>query len=474
MGCVAEPRRSLRLFRLALFATISAAAAGCSSDTDRFESNPFGGRQQASAQHPQDVTGTVQQQRSSSVHSQPLPPPTASAPGTRPVAGGSSGGSPGMASYHPKNASPEITGSAHSTKSGWSWQGGTAITVQQGDTIDSITRRYGVPASAIAEANNLPNGSTLRPGQRLVIPKYEVTGSTVAPRPASPPAPRPMISAPAVTAPAATGPHVHIIAPGETLMKLSRQYNKPLVEIARANNIPPSTLVKIGDRIVIPGLRGQQQAKMQPQAKPAPMAQAQPQQIAQAQPKPAVAPAAPQLVAQQPKPTAPATQKVASAPMAAASPPTAVNVVSPAAQSPEPPKAKQEVTAAMPSFRWPVNGRVIQGFGPKTGGQQNDGLNISVPEGTAIKAADDGVVAYAGNELKTYGNLVLIRHSNGYVTAYAHASEIAVKRDDVVKRGQVIAKSGQTGSVTAPQVHFEIRKGSTPVDPAPFLAKSGG
>ena len=160
--------------------------------------------------------------------------------------------------------------------------------------------------------------------------------------------------------------------------------------------------------------------------------------------------------------------------MAAASPPTAVNVVTPAAQSPEPPKAKQEVTAAMPSFRWPVNGRVIQGFGPKTSGQQNDGLNISVPEGTAIKAAEDGVVAYAGNELKTYGNLVLIRHSNGYVTAYAHASEIAVKRDDVVKRGQVIAKSGQTGSVTAPQVHFEIRKGSTPVDPAPFLAKSGG
>ena len=96
-----------------------------------------------------------------------------------------------------------------------------------------------------------------------------------------------------------------------------------------------------------------------------------------------------------------------------------------------------------------------------------------MPEGTAIKAAEDGVVAYAGNELKTYGNLVLIRHSNGYVTAYAHASEIMVKRDDTVKRGQVIAKSGQTGSVSAPQVHFEIRKGSTPVDPAPFLAKGG-
>jgi murein DD-endopeptidase MepM/ murein hydrolase activator NlpD len=148
-------------------------------------------------------------------------------------------------------------------------------------------------------------------------------------------------------------------------------------------------------------------------------------------------------------------------------------MVTPAAHEPEPPKAKADVTAAMPSFRWPVNGRVITAFGPKPSGQQNDGINVSVPEGTPIKAAEDGVVAYAGNELKTYGNLVLVRHSNGYVTAYAHASEIMVKRDDPVKRGQIIAKAGQTGSVAAPQLHFEIRKGSTPVDPAPFLAKGG-
>jgi murein DD-endopeptidase MepM/ murein hydrolase activator NlpD len=112
---------------------------------------------------------------------------------------------------------------------------------------------------------------------------------------------------------------------------------------------------------------------------------------------------------------------------------------------------------------------VIAGFGPKPTGQQNDGINVSVPEGTPIRAAEDGVVAYAGNELKTYGNLVLIRHSNGYVTAYAHASEILVKRDEPVKRGQVIARSGQTGNVSSPQVHFEIRKGSSPVDPTPHL-----
>jgi murein DD-endopeptidase MepM/ murein hydrolase activator NlpD len=147
-------------------------------------------------------------------------------------------------------------------------------------------------------------------------------------------------------------------------------------------------------------------------------------------------------------------------------------MVTPAAEQPA--AEKPETTAAaMPSFRWPVRGRVITGFGPRPSGQQNDGINVAVPEGTAVKAAEDGVVAYAGNELKTYGNLVLVRHANGYVTAYAHASEILVKRDETVKRGQVIAKSGQTGNVSAPQLHFEIRKGSAPVDPMPYLDRGG-
>ena len=222
-------------------------------------------------------------------------------------------------------------------------------------------------------------------------------------------------------------------------MALSRKYHKSLSEIAKANSIPAGTMVKVGDRITIPGVHAPQQK---------------------------------QPVAQQQKPAPAPAQKVAAIPAAPATTPSA-NVLTPVAQHPEPEKAKHDVTAAMPSFRWPVRGRVIAGFGPKPSGQQNDGINVAVPEGTPIKAADDGVVAYAGNELKTYGNLVLVRHANGYVTAYAHASEILVKRDDPVKRGQVIAKAGQTGTVAAPQLHFEIRKGSTPIDPAPFLDKGG-
>jgi murein DD-endopeptidase MepM/ murein hydrolase activator NlpD len=128
-----------------------------------------------------------------------------------------------------------------------------------------------------------------------------------------------------------------------------------------------------------------------------------------------------------------------------------------------------ETTSALPTFRWPARGKVVTSYGAKTNGKSNDGINIAVPEGTPVKAAEDGVVAYAGNELKGYGNLVLVRHSNGYVTAYAHASELLVKRGDTIKRGQVIAKSGQSGEVGSPQLHFEIRKGSSPVDPLQFL-----
>jgi len=129
-----------------------------------------------------------------------------------------------------------------------------------------------------------------------------------------------------------------------------------------------------------------------------------------------------------------------------------------------------QAAAPAPQFRWPVHGRIIAGFGPKTAGQPNDGINVAVPEGTAVKAADDGVVAYAGNELKGYGNLILVRHQNGFVTAYANASELMVRRGDAVKRGQVIARSGQTGAVSSPQFHFEIRKGATPVDPTQYLS----
>ncbi len=121
-------------------------------------------------------------------------------------------------------------------------------------------------------------------------------------------------------------------------------------------------------------------------------------------------------------------------------------------------------------FRWPIRGRVISEFGKQANGTKNDGINLSVPTGAAIVAAESGTVVYSGNQLKGFGNLVLIRHKNGWSTAYAHVSKMLVKKGQVVRRGQVIAKAGQTGSVSTPQLHFEIRRGTTPYDPRKILA----
>ncbi len=224
---------------------------------------------------------------------------------------------------------------------------------------------------------------------------------------------------------------VHIVEPGETLLGIAHRNGVTLVALARANNIQPHTKVSIGDRLTIPGGRKVAVHK----------------------------PAAPRIE----KPHTVPVEKVAAVPVEKA------RVATPEPRATESVAKTEHVASGMPSFRWPVKGRVIAGFGKRPNGTQNDGINLAVPEGTPIKAAEDGVVAYAGNELKGYGNLVLIRHADGFVSAYANASELLVKRGDSIKRGQVIAHAGQTGNVTSPQLHFEIRKGSTPVDPAKYL-----
>jgi murein DD-endopeptidase MepM/ murein hydrolase activator NlpD len=124
-------------------------------------------------------------------------------------------------------------------------------------------------------------------------------------------------------------------------------------------------------------------------------------------------------------------------------------------------------------FQWPLQGKIISRFGAKTGGQQNDGINISAKEGAKVFAADTGTVAYAGNELRGFGNLLLIRHADGWITAYAHNEKLLVKKGDKVARGQPIALVGATGNVDSPQLHFEIRRGSDPVDPLQHLAAQG-
>ncbi len=409
---------------------IGIAVAGCSADSGRFNEGfgpPSSSYSRGQAYSRGDVTGSIPQ----------APPAPASRIDSRPLPNlasadnGASGGGRGMGSYQPAG---DVTGSvAPPPPPSWTWDGGTAVTVRPGQTVESIAREHGVPVSALREANHIAIGAPIHPGEHLVIPRHRP--ATMA---AMPPQTR-IASSPPRAAPPYVPPRgglvapngVHVVAPGETLNSIARLYGKPVMVIARANNIPPDTMVRVGQHIVVPEM-GEHPAPVAPRAE-APVA-------------------------------APSTVATIESPHSA-------RVATPTAPVPEEHPVKAETAAsAMPGFRWPVRGRIIAAFGPKPNGLQNDGINLAVPEGTPVKAAEDGVVAYAGNELKGYGNLVLIRHANGFVTAYANASEILVKRGETVKRGQVIAKSGETGNVTSPQLHFEIRKGATPVDPAQYLS----
>jgi murein DD-endopeptidase MepM/ murein hydrolase activator NlpD len=241
---------------------------------------------------------------------------------------------------------------------------------------------------------------------------------------------------------ASAPPSIHVVNHGDTLLGIARRNHISAAELARANGIEPTAKLPLGMKLTVPA----RAASVVPGAQPAVATVAQPAATS--------VPPATKVAAV----TADPQQKARLA--------QATTVEDAAAETPV--KAA-EATGALPTFRWPVRGKVITSYGAKTNGKANDGINLAVPEGTPVKAAEDGVVAYSGNELKGYGNLVLIRHSNGYVTAYAHASELLVKRGDTIKRGQIIAKSGQSGEVGSPQLHFEIRKGSSPVDPLQFL-----
>ena len=320
---------------------------------------------------------------------------------------------------------------------------GETIQVQEGDTLYSIAKRTGVSLAALIEANGLAHGATIKPGQQLLLPLGAASGRAVA-EPSTPgrsalargaSAPLP-VTAPV---PAAGWEGRHTLKAGESLYGIARQHGVALAELQRVNGITEPTRVRAGTVLSVPGSA--------PAADPAP-ARAQsgaPGSAGQPRilntPAPLYAPAAEHK-------TAALTDRSSDATEAAAEP-----------------------SPASSRFRWPAHGRLIASFGKRPDGSHNDGINIAVPQGTEIHAAENGRVAYAGDELKGYGNLVLIRHSNGWVSAYAHADQILVKRDDVVRRGQVIAKAGKTGTVDQPQLHFELRQGAKPVDPLPHLEK---
>jgi murein DD-endopeptidase MepM/ murein hydrolase activator NlpD len=420
-------RRSV--VRIVLTGLVGAWLAGCSADSDRFAqsyapagdpfSDPFPGAAKDAAP-------------TSSIASAPLAPPGAVATAAVPPA-----------QYQPAPLAPHVASAqpVGGAATGWSIVGGSPIVVAQGDDADSVSRRYGVPTAALVKSNGLTSASQIHGGMHIIVPVYSADNS----------------------APSAKPKHVASADDAEpTAVKHAKA--KPAKDDKTAD-AEPRHKAKVEDR--------QQSADAEttkPKSKPGdkaiektadksldkPASKATEKSAAKSADKPVK----PVVTAQNDADAGTTTAKK-SVPDT-----TPTSVVRPGDAAAPLTGAQADAAGVAPEFRWPARGRIIEAF--KAGG--NDGINIAVPEGTSVRAAESGVVAYAGDELKGYGNLVLIRHPNGFVTAYANNGELDVKRGDTVKRGQIIAKSGQTGNVNSPQLHFELRKGSTPVDPTSYLA----
>jgi murein DD-endopeptidase MepM/ murein hydrolase activator NlpD len=249
---------------------------------------------------------------------------------------------------------------------------------------------------------------------------------------------------------ATTNTFTHTIASGESLYTIARRYEVTTQALVQANGLSSPDKIVVGQKVIIPGRADLlatkapaaiQVASASPMAAPAPqqtLPQAAPNALQAAKPVLGTTPASAPLVA----PVQAAPAQVASVP------------------------AAEPAMSGNDKFRWPASGRVLVDFASSKG----TGINIEVPEGSTVKAAENGTVIYVGSGVEGYGNLVLIRHPNGYVSAYAHLQSMSVAKGAVVSRGDAIGAAGMTGSVTKPQLHFELRKGATPVDPVPLLA----
>ncbi|KPF72337.1 hypothetical protein IP69_03715 [Bosea sp. AAP35] len=452
-------------FSLALRAStaclIALSVSACSSEAIRFTDTPFASPFQSAqasaaggAQRDPATTGSIGRSASAPVYAAPAPSSAMASVRSQPLP-------PPQSAVALRSAPAQpVAGSA----AGWSAQGGTPIVVAEGETLDVISSRYGVPRAALISANGLA-GSTIAPGSRLTIPVYNAGSAAVAP-------PRQQLTqAPAATrsdtsrfvtgpAPAASVAPVRPAVP----MQDTRSKAQAAADM-RAAAAAEAKAKTAADALAMRESRARfaAEAKAKAAARTSAPVAAVPTPIA----KPAAVAARAPVVAEV-KPVRAAAADKAKPVVVASAPTTEPKVTAVPKSEPEPvttaslPKAEEEKA----DFRWPARGRVIAGFSGRGG---NEGINIAVPEGTPVKAAEGGTVAYAGSELKGYGNLVLIRHPNGYVSAYAHNGELNVKRGETVKRGQVVAKSGQTGNVSSPQLHFELRKGSAPVDPTPYL-----
>ena len=404
-----------------------------------------------------------------------------------------------------KSVASETVAKVKTVKDGWSKTNGITVTAREGDTISHLANRYGVPMKAIIEANGLPANGALRSGTKVLIPTY--TSASVAKKQAEqapvevsqakpvkiaepqvpvkklpvpdqepkhdqvavlPTTPELKVKKTEATQAVASDeskveqPGIKVlskktkssasggytVASGDSLYTIAKKNGTTVDALKAANGLADGKL-KIGQKLVMP-------------SGGAVVAAVAPAKAAAAAKLPAIDPVTTGSATSSTPKKAPVVEPMPSA-KAEITPSKAV------IEEAEKDTAQAPGSTGISKLRWPVKGRTLTGYGQADAGKVNDGVDISVPNGTPVKAAENGVVIYAGTGLKDFGNTVLIRHDNGLVTVYGHAGDITVKRGDTVKRGQEVAKSGMSGNTKVPKLHFEVRKDSKPVNPATFL-----
>ncbi len=484
-------RNGLKLSQGAAVVLLAGMAAGCSSQVAR-----FGGVDDfmtASTPNQREIIRPTAQTTGAQtgVQSYPGDAQAAAAPADGSYSGSVSRGALAPVSTAPASApvdtQPDQMASAPAAArqppvvaegdiKGWSRAGGTQVTVKEGETVYNLSRRFGVPADVIMKSNGLSEADGLKAGSKIVIPTYVYSDKAGVSAPDSNPktanakssrgeqqpsdpkqsqqnlavlqqAPKgkegsagtAVASADNSNARPAAAAGTYKVQEGDSLARIARNTGTSVNAIKEANGLSDG-LIRVGQTVTI---RGSGCAP-----KVAAAGAGSDKVVTNATPRPVDAPAA-----KQPE----KGEQVASY-----TPPKKTEKVIEQADETAPD------ATGIGRMRWPVQGRVISQYG-KGSGKSNDGIDISVPEGTPVKAAENGVVIYAGDGLKEFGNTVLVRHEDGLVTVYGHASQLKVQRGDKVKRGQEIAVSGMSGQTDAPKLHFEVRKNSAPVDPSTYL-----
>lgn len=282
-------------------------------------------------------------------------------------------------------------------------------TVLPGDTVYKIAQNYQLPMREIITLNKIEAPYVLNTGYRMRLPR----------------------------------PNEHTVRQGDSVYSVARMYETSINRLVQLNDLQAPYKISQGQKLRLPT----------PTMKAQEVNFRQPQIDTPAQTSPV-------------KPVERETIKKEGADVV--TPSSKPRVQQASAARAQIPKSTPKMSGTG-RFMKPVNGRIISDFGPKAGGLHNDGINIQAVRGTAVRAAENGVVVYNGDDLESYGNLILVRHQGGKMSAYAHLEKTLVTRGMKVTRGQSIGTVGSTGQVDTPQLHFEIRKGSTPLNPTKYL-----